>query len=457
MKLQFFQKHSLPNRRLLASALAFMATGALLTIPAEALESSGRTTFTARQDSDLLVGIGDSYTSGVGVTPYEPASVITGCDRSLSGAYPLLAADELGVDGRNFACSGATTAAFSGSFKAEPAQTAQLADADAVVMTIGGNDVGALSALATGDLSGIPAALQALPGKLRSAYAAVESAAPEAKVYVVTYPDILPATSASLEGCVPDQLQDLDLTQLRVGVTALNTAITLTAKQSGLEVIDASDAVKGHELCSDDPWVVGIGAPGALHPNSEGQQAIADLVVATLKGSFGTSTSTSTTADECGCTSTSTSTSTSTTSKKSTTTKRPTTTTETTEQPEGTSSTFITPATIPVTSRKPTTSTSSTSTSTSTTEPEIVPEEDPSTTSTSTSTTEPEVAAEEPTTTTTEQPAEVQGVARERGAELAETGAEVTRVAAIGLVLLGVGVGLIWTRKVLRERSDHIR
>jgi lysophospholipase L1-like esterase len=485
MKLQF-SRSSLPHRRLLVSAVTFIATGALLTIPAQALEAS---TSASADASELLVGIGDSYTAGVGVTPYEPASVSTGCNRSLSGAYPTLAAEQLDIETANYACSGATTAAFDSSFKAEPAQTAQVADATVVVMTIGGNDVGALSALASGDVSELAGALQALPAKLGSAYASVKAAAPQAGIYAVTYPDILPTSSSSLEGCVPDELQDLDLTQLHAAVTALNTAITLSAKRAGIEVIDAGDAVAGHELCSEDPWVIGLGSSAALHPNSEGHQAMADLVAQELADSVGggstttttkksttssakpsaTSTTrkatTSTTNDACGCTTT---TEKSTTTKKSTTsstpkpttssTKRSTTSSSTSTTPSTTSSTFITPATIPVTSRKPTTTSSTT---TSTTEPEVAPEEASSeeASTTTSSTTEPEVApseVDEQSTTTTEQPAEVRSNTLERGEQLAETGAEVTRVFSIGVLLLGVGLGLIWIRKIVRERSDRI-
>jgi len=57
----------------------------------------------AQAGPQLLIGIGDSYTTGVGIPPVDESS--GECQRS-TRAYPLVAAEQLGYAGQNVACGG---------------------------------------------------------------------------------------------------------------------------------------------------------------------------------------------------------------------------------------------------------------------------------------------------------------------------------------------------------------
>lgn len=429
--------------KLLVSAVAFIATGLLLIVPANALENVA-----SSNAHPTLVGIGDSYTSGAGNEPYTSESEATGCNRSRS-AYPAVAATALQLDAVNYACSGATTDAFTSSFKSEPAQTSRIGDAKAVVFTIGGNDVGALNTIAGGDLSGIPAKLQALPAKLNTAYDAVKAAAPHSEIFAVTYPDIFPTDDTVYQACRPAALQNVALSDLHSAVASLNRVIKATAVANGIHVVDASDVLAGHDICSRDSWVTGLTSSEPLHPNVNGQKAIGTAVANDVQAILGdttsssssstssTSSSTTSTTDVepngCGCTHESSTSSTSSTKKPTTTTtKKPTTTTT-----SSTSTTVpdVIPATVPtIVVAKPTAQSSTTTSSTSTT-----------------STTE-----QPSTTTSTVKPAEVKAEVVERN-QLAQTGADVTRGIAIGIVLVGIGLAIVWARNYVRKHSDEIR
>jgi hypothetical protein len=107
------------------------------------------------------VALGDSYSSGESLSPYDPAtdlSSINQCHRALSGAWPqLLAADATAGPGplTSYACSGAVlqdligTAKFPDGQWNEGGQLSELAPTGSanpnigvVTVTIGGNDVG---------------------------------------------------------------------------------------------------------------------------------------------------------------------------------------------------------------------------------------------------------------------------------------------------------------------------
>lgn len=70
----------------------------------------------------------------------------------------------------------------------------------------------------------------------------------------------------------------------------INDAVADAAAEAGVTYIDISDAFKGHEICTDDPWINGL-RPGtgddfgglspiaieSFHPNQHGHKAITDL------------------------------------------------------------------------------------------------------------------------------------------------------------------------------------
>lgn len=168
------------------------------------------------------VALGDSYSSGEGVEPFENGTDTpsdkdnyNACHRSASSYARLLAADaSLNLKVQRFiACSGAKTPQITGPWPQkgpnnkdgrnlnEPAQASESVlkpTTDIVTLTIGGNDAD-FGGLATRCLwldctsyrQQYMAKVAALDSKLQAAYRAILKQAPNAKLYVIGYPQLL--------------------------------------------------------------------------------------------------------------------------------------------------------------------------------------------------------------------------------------------------------------------------
>lgn len=232
----------------------------------------------------VLVGLGDSYASGEGNAPFTAASdtPTDRCHDSTGGAYPVIAAQDLGIKGVNNACSGATTDSMVNGTSKTPSQLNGIRNAKYVTVTVGGNDIDALGAIfnpPTPEQYG--AKLVDLQPKLVDAYKRIHTAAPHAKIIVVGYPDIIPESEQP--GCF---LNANEIAPLRTAVGALNNTIEQASKTADVEFVDATEAFAGHELCTQQPWVNGVDLgnfSASLHPNVNGQIALAKLVEAKLK------------------------------------------------------------------------------------------------------------------------------------------------------------------------------
>jgi len=263
------------------------------------------------------VALGDSYSSGEGLDPFESGTNIPDtnmCHRS-SQAYPrLLAADNdlpLNLGSNGFAaCSGAKTSSITlgATDNNEGAQLDKItADTDLVTMTIGGNNMdfkGFAEACFWGDCSGtakntaianivsdvIPQMEYTL-GTIRDRLINLGNS--DAKVLVIGYPQVVTADpwgNGEATGC--EWLDGANEAAAIRDVTAhLNTAIKNEVDVIGYDfhfvpATDSSSPFTGHELCRDSlvygmPYFLNVvpeNTAYTFHPNSLGQQAYAQLV-----------------------------------------------------------------------------------------------------------------------------------------------------------------------------------
>ena len=250
----------------------FIVTSAAI-VPAMAAVDAGT--------APTIVGMGDSYTSGLGVRPYVGNAK---CYRSAS-AYPLLAANDLGYAGRNVACAGADTQDVATDYNGESSQIGQLNDPDWVVMTVGSNNANLSGAIlqdevsATTVLSRIPKVSKAVENTLVS----VQKAAPNAEVILVNHPDVLPESTAALS-CLGDKASKVDLVNMHKAFTQFNAALKTAAMNAKAIYVDTAPVFAGHDVCASDSWFTGIDdADAPFHLNLAGNQQVANLVVAAIK------------------------------------------------------------------------------------------------------------------------------------------------------------------------------
>ena len=189
----------------LIGSLLLLASSALMSTPAEA--QFERFSFDEDGDIDILA-FGDSYTAGNGTAgPWNVGNDAYSCNRS-STAYPFVLGDILRregyeVDVKSVACNGNVThdlngGGTSGQVRAAVAQKA-VEEADLILLTIGGNDLG-FSSIATHCLvlliapscEGLIAeARRNLPGtisRLESILEDFHRRAPSAQIILVGYP-----------------------------------------------------------------------------------------------------------------------------------------------------------------------------------------------------------------------------------------------------------------------------
>lgn len=230
----------------------------------------------ATASAPLIIGIGDSYTSGVGAPPYDASK----CYRSQASSYPVLAAAALGYQVRNIACSGADTQDVQSEYQGEPSQVGRIADADWVVMTIGGNDPDLLGNMTKGSagVRAIAAKIPATRQKVQDVLQKVKAAAPHAEVAILTHSDILPQTQEQAKACLGDDAAKIDVAGMHQQFTAFNAAIAAAAKATGAHLVDVASAFRGHDMCSTTPWIENLAAEGAEHPNVTGYTHMASMV-----------------------------------------------------------------------------------------------------------------------------------------------------------------------------------
>lgn len=114
---------------------------------------------------------------------------------------------------------------------------------------------------------------------------ALKKAAPKAKIVLVGYPRVMPKAGVALKNC--GAFSDSERRAINKYIGNINKAWWTAAFIAGADFIDVTDALDGHELCTDDSHMVSIyGNPSNSqqgHPNASGQDDISRFVLAGLK------------------------------------------------------------------------------------------------------------------------------------------------------------------------------
>lgn len=273
-------------------------TGSAGTSPSPSDEGS-----TGSGEYPRYVAIGDSYTSAPLVPETDPED---GCLRS-SGNYPSLVAAALeGTELEDVSCAGADTPALIGvqrtfdGLSRPPQLQAVTEDTSLVTVSIGGNDfglfstfVGGCAQIASTDPDGSPCTdvasedgpevLSKIEERISSVVQGIRGRAPEARILVVGYPQIVPQGDRA---CPQLPIAEGDLPFARTMNRGLAEALEEGARKAGAEYVDAYALTEGHDVCSDDPWIAGKdtveGQALAFHPFAAHQEAVAEEILQIL-------------------------------------------------------------------------------------------------------------------------------------------------------------------------------
>ena len=244
-------------------------------------------------DPFVYVSFGDSYVSGPLVFPHDDSFVPQACAQSTRN-YPHIASELLNVDVfRDVSCQGATINKFQEPQdvvqEITPAQFDALDETvDAVTLTMGGNDVGFVGlAVDCGrinpndapcwpsfiDENGVDTVsrdIVEMGDELAVALDALHLRAPNAEVFVVSYPAALPDNG---KGCWPYiPILDPDMKYLSDKFKEMNAELKSTALAHDAHYVDIYTAGIGHDACQPPgvAWVNGlVPVPPSFpaHPN----------------------------------------------------------------------------------------------------------------------------------------------------------------------------------------------
>lgn len=254
------------------------------------------------------VSLGDSYTSG----PLIPDQVGSpaGCLRS-DHNFPSLVKAKLGPSSfKDVSCQGADTTNMAGSesvpLGTNPPQLNALKPGTSLVtIQIGGNDIGfadivtACAELSftnpfsspcknkytSGGTDQLAAAVANAAPKVAAVLKGIHTRSPNARVLLVGYPVILPASGNGCWPLVPIAYGDVPY--LRGIEIQLNKMLAKQAAANNTTFVDTYTSSAGHDVCRlpGTKWVEGLvpTAPAApFHPNASGEKGMAKQVLAAL-------------------------------------------------------------------------------------------------------------------------------------------------------------------------------
>jgi lysophospholipase L1-like esterase len=250
------------------------------------------------------VALGDSYSAASGVLPPDP-SAPPECLRSIRN-YPHVIARATGAQLTDVTCGAAQTKDF---FEPQYDGVAPQLDAvrkgtQLVTMTIGGNDSGVfINAIVSCGSAGVLTLGQGSPCKDRygssfedtirtttypslvRALKAVRTKAPKARVAILGYPWIMPASG----GCFDKMpVAEGDVPYLRGIQATLNDAVRRAAKATGATYVNLNRVSEGHDACQPIGvrWVEPVlqtTNPVVVHPNALGELEMARRAIRVLR------------------------------------------------------------------------------------------------------------------------------------------------------------------------------
>jgi hypothetical protein len=277
-----------PRGRLIA---AFLVVFALLGIAA------------ANASAANYTALGDSYASGP-LIPNQSLNPL-GCLRS-DHNYAHLTAAAKALNLTDVSCSGATTADMTEAQNVEPGPNppqfnALSASTNIVSLQISGNDIGfseviencitynpfstpCKSKYDSGGHDQLAERITNTAPKVAAVLQGIHTRAPNARVFVMNYPDILPTGS----GCWPTvPLSYGDVPYLHATEERLNSMLATEASMYGATLVNWYSASIGHDSCKSSSvrWVEPV-IPNELaypvHPNKAGMAGAAVALEAAI-------------------------------------------------------------------------------------------------------------------------------------------------------------------------------
>jgi len=267
-----------------------------------------RSSIFASHEQLNYVALGDSFSSGEGVEPFEPNTAIPStneCHRS-EKAYSKVLSDTPGsrLNLTKFvACSGATTSNIINSIQWDEGspQYSALSGADVVTISVGGNDVSfaptiercVIEASGLGPAGDCDDALDASEAQVDALDVLLSNALDKIKdeigsqteVYVVGYPHILPQQGTTfIPACSGRVFSGDGLGRIWNLTDSLNDVIFDEVIDAGSQFhyVDTTVEFNGHELCTVSPYfndaIPFTNQSYWYHPNEEGQKAYARAV-----------------------------------------------------------------------------------------------------------------------------------------------------------------------------------
>jgi hypothetical protein len=250
------------------------------------------------------VALGDSYTSGPLILPPAPGAPAQCLQSAIN--YPHLTAGALGLSLTDVSCGGATVGDLTSSqYPGVPPQFSALTPATSVVtLGIGGNDNNTFITAVVGcavldvlDVLDIGTPCKDVYGNsfarsiasdaphIAAALRGIHGLSPQAKVFVIGYPDILPQSG----NCYPQiPVTTGDVAYLNGVEHDLNSMLAAQAAANGATFVDTYTPSIGHDACKPEPvrWIEPV-LPGTdsapVHPNAAGEAADARLVEGAMR------------------------------------------------------------------------------------------------------------------------------------------------------------------------------